>query len=947
MNHNDFGIGLKNSKRLYSPLPLDKSEFAEVDIAKKSIVEMRELDNFTSLQSWSVDTIATMAISNKYLLNGKEAIEFMSPTRLPEWTENYARIYYTPYLVKHFSEEDWTNYNRLTFDLRPEMQGFKFVSLHIQLLNEGEHQVPDRYFREGCHNINLENHQWNHVSIEIPNVYRDKITAIKFGYDMVGNENEATDMACFYITGLYLEKVDKPEKYKGWEPDKDRIVFCGSGYQPGAIKTAIAPKGIGKTFKVVDAESGRIALEGETQQVSNEQGEFSILDFSKIHKTGNYLIVCGTVITRTFPISDHVWEDSIWKTINLFFCERCGFEVPGIHKYCHGNVINHHGEKSVVANGGWHDAADMSQCLVNTAEATYSFFYTALQMKENSELYERLVEEGKWGLEWMLKTRFGDGYRDMGSGTSVWTSGILGNCDQIDSDAQNQAIENFMSATAEAIAARVLEKSDVQQSNFLIQVAKEDWKFAYEKIDHEEYVASMDPARVSSPILLYSAGTLAAAEIYITTGDTFYADKAIEIADRIMECQQKEYPDWTIPLTGFFYRDREKTQIQHYNHRSHEHEPIQALSLLCSILPNDSNWIKWYHCVLLYTEYYKFALESTNPYYMAPASIYHVDEAKQDSDLFLKQQAFAHPGMLDEYQEQVENGVSLGKGYYLKRFPSWFSYRGNNGLVLSSGCAAVFAGKLRNDTTLLQLAKAQLEWVVGNNPFGQSLMMGEGYRYAKQYVCLPGEIVGGICVGIQSYVNEDLPYWPESSNAVYRELWVHPSVRYLLLAGQMNKQAEVYGWLSDAPGIELRIKALSAEEIIIINTHPRTGEFSVKLPAGEYEFCWQGMSKKLILVNGNRYELNNNFYQLKADYIQENELIKIKLLLTGKNACQLEFRTDNIEALPTRKLQMGEQIELSTKVLRKNCPWLVTILLDGNVEELVELYPGEVNTRRL
>ena len=107
------------------------------------------------------------------------------------------------------------------------------------------------------------------------------------------------------------------------------------------------------------------------------------------------------------------------------------------------------------------------------------------------------------------------------------------------------------------------------------------------------------------------------------------------------------------------------------------------------------------------------------------------------------------------------------------------------------------------------------------------------------------------------------------------------------------------------------------------------------------------MSKKLILVNGNRYELNNNFYQLKADYIQENELIKIKLLLTGKNACQLEFRTDNIEALPTRKLQMGEQIELSTKVLRKNCPWLVTILLDGNVEELVELYPGEVNTRRL
>ncbi|MGB8452889.1 MAG: glycoside hydrolase family 9 protein [Anaerocolumna sp.] len=941
MNHRDFGTGLLNSKRLYRPLLLDESEFAETEIAAKAANKVLSLDNFTDLGSWSVDPAAKMILCNQYLPDRKMAIEFTSPTRFMEWKENYARIYHTPYLVKHFAGDDWTDYNRITVDIRPEMQGFKFVSIHLQIVNEGEHPIPDRYFREGCHNVNLKNQEWNHVSIEIPNVCRDQITALKFGYDMVGNENEATDTACFYINGLFLEKVTKPEKYKGWEPEENRILFCGTGYQPGAVKTAIAPAGIGKTFKLVDADSGRIAMVGDAIEGNNDQGKFAILDFSDIQKPGNYLILYGNEVTRTFLISDKVWEDSIWKTINLFFCERCGYEVPGVHKHCHGNVVNHHGDKSVVANGGWHDAADMSQCLVNTAEAVYSFFHTASQMEDNKELSERLIEEGKWGLEWMLKTRFGDGYRDMGSGTSVWTSGILGNCDQVDSDAQNLAIENFMAAAAEALAARVVEKTDKEQSSYLKQVAKEDWNFAYEKLDREEYVEALDPARVSSPILLYSAGVLAAGEIYITTGDIYFAKKAAEIAEMVMACQQKEYPDWSVKLTGFFYRDMEKTQIQHYNHRSHEHEPIQALSLLCRILPEHPMWIKWYHSVLLYTEYYKFAVTSTSPYYMSPASVYHIDEAKQDAELFLKQQAFAHPGMLKEYKEQIEKGVPLGCGYYLKRFPSWFSYRGNNGLVLAGGCAAAFGGRLRNDDTLLKLAKDQLEWVVGKNPFGQSLMMGEGYRYAKQYVCLPGEITGGICVGIQSYVNEDEPYWPQCSNAVYRELWVHPSVRYLLLSGQVNKQAEVYGWLFDAPGADLIIKSLRTKESLTLRTHPRTGEFSIELPTGEYEFYWQGMSKKLVLVNGGRYELTNNFYQLNADYTADKEFVKVKLTLTGKSDCLLEFRVDNVEAVSSYKLPVGQETEISFKILNKNLPWLITILPDGSMENLIEIYPKE------
>lgn len=935
-----FEQRLQDSKMIHRPLYLAEDEYFEQRIENTPVVAARELDSFESLENWTVDELGTMSLNDEHTSNGKRSIRFTTPTRLESWPENYARIYATPYLTRSFDGEDWTGYDRISLRIRPEMPGFKFVSLHLQLVNEGEDPVPDRYMREGCHNINLKNHEWNDVSVEIPHVSRDKVSAIKFGYDIIGHELEATDRSCFYLTDLRLEKLERTAKWSGWEPEANDIVICGSGYQPGSFKTAIAGSAVTGKFKLVDAATGKVVLKKDVAKLANEQGEFAILDFSEVREEGSYLIVCGEQVTRTFRIAEDVWEDSIWKTINLFFCERCGYEVPGIHKYCHGNVVDHYGDQSVVANGGWHDAADMSQNLTNTAEAVYSFFYAAAKLKDNEPLFERLVEEGKWGLDWMLRTRFGDGYRTMGSGGSVWTGHKLGGCDQLNSEAQNLAIENFMAAASEALAATVLEEIDPQQSAYLKQVAKADWGFAYEEIDAEEYAEAMDPARVSSPILLYSAGALAAARIYGATGDEWYAGKAAELADRVIACQQTDYPDWDVPLTGFFYRDEKKEQIQHYNHRSHEHEPIMALALLCELFPEHPDWSRWYHSIVLYTEYFKRISGSTAPYRMSPASIYHEDEAQQDAELFLNQQAFAHPGMLDEYKEQVRNGIRLGKGYYLRRFPTWFSYRGNNGLVLGSGNAAAFGATLRNDYTLNQLAHRQLEWTVGKNPFGQSLMLGEGYNYAQQYVCLPGPISGSLCVGIQSYRNEDYPYWPQTNNAVYREMWVHPNVRYLLLASQLNRPAEVYGWLVGEAGDALEAECLATGKREVIRTHPRTGQFRVSLPSGEYVFHWKGSSKRLTLVNGRAYELRNPFGNYGADAEAAGGKVTVRVTATGDEAVRFEFRADNVEPIPAVTVAVGATVVVEAKIVDASRPWFVAAVPNGWLDELIELYPG-------
>lgn len=937
-----FSKQLQDSKMIHRPLFLDENEYFEKTLESTPVLLSKRLDQLENLDAWTADKLAELSLNDEHLWNGKKTLKFSTPTRLDHWPESYARIYTTPYISRHFDHEDWTAYDRISLCIRPEMPGFKFVSLHLQLVNEGVEPVPDRYNREGCHNINLKNHQWNEVSIEIPHVARDKVTALKIGYDMIGNENEAVDRSCFYIAALRLEKLERTAKWSGWEPAESSIVFCGSGYQPGAAKTAIGGSGLADSFKLVDTVTGRIVLEKAVVRLENSQGVFSILDFSEVRSVGRYLIVCGDQVTRTFPIAEDIWDDSIWKTINLFFCERCGYEVPGVHKYCHGNVLNHHEGKSVVANGGWHDAADMSQNLTNTAEAVYSFFHAAIEQQSNTPLFERLIEEGKWGLDFMLRTRFGDGYRAMGSGGSIWTSHIVGACDQLDSEAQNLAIENFMAAAAEALAAQVLEEADPAQSRHLRQVAVEDFGFAYEKLDAEEYTASMDPARVSSKVLLYSAGVLAACHIHEITGDGYFAEKAAEIARRVMACQQTDYPDWEVPLTGFFYRDEQKTQIQHYNHRSHEHEPIMALSRLCRLFPDHPDWTRWYHSIVLYTEYYKTAVGSTAPYFMSPASIYHEDEADQDAELFLNQQAFAHPGMLREYRQQVQNGMKLGQGYYLRRFPTWFSYRGNNGLVLAGGSAAAFGADVRGDASLMQLARHQLEWTVGKNPFGQSLMLGEGYNYAQQYVCLPGPISGSICVGIQSYRDEDYPYWPQTNNAVYREMWVHPSVRYLLLASRLNRSAAVYGWLSDAPETVLEAECLATGKVTTVKTKPRTGEFRLSLPNGEYRFHWQGMTKRLTLIGGRKYELNNGFSDYEATSQEESGIVGIRLSVSGKDAVAFTFRAVNLElASGPVVVAPGETVELKARVLNTGRPWFALAVPGGDLGEAIELLPDK------
>ena len=142
------------------------------------------------------------------------------------------------------------------------------------------------------------------------------------------------------------------------------------------------------------------------------------------------------------------------------YSERCGTVIPGIHGVCHQDDYTVHGDKRIVVNGGYHDAGDLT-ATGNVTGMTYALFSYAerlQQQEEDPELRDRLLEEAKWGLAWILKTSFGDGYRSTGQLISYWTNGIMGDADDRFGQAVNNPEWNFRVAASEALAARVLKR---------------------------------------------------------------------------------------------------------------------------------------------------------------------------------------------------------------------------------------------------------------------------------------------------------------------------------------------------------------------------------------------------------------------------------------------------------------------------------------------------------
>jgi hypothetical protein len=919
----------------------------------KKVLASRLLDDMTNPSNWIAFTtgapevadartarkpgeldhaVAAMSFSRERSREGRRSLRMRLPARLDGPGPQNGRGWGSAGVRRIFAGEDWRSFNRLSLWIYPDCPGHCVVALGLCLHNDGAEKLPAVFGQEGETTVVLKDCEWNHVVWEIGNVARDKVTRLEISGLMSGHEPGAADVLTYDLDLLELQEVD-PDHTEGWEVWPGRIAYSHAGYQPGAAKSAVAAGLQAGTFSLIDHSNGKTVLSKAVQPVKTPLGEFQLMDFSEIRQEGSYVLSAGGIRTHPFRIDTNAWRGTVMKALNFIQSERCGVPVPGIHGACHRDWTVVHGDKRTVINGGWHDAGDLTQGLSNTGEIVYALFSLAERLcarGEDPELGGRLTEEGRWGVKWILKTSFHDGYRNQGSVNSRWTDGIVGTSDDVTVAAGKNTLGSFTASAAEAVAARVLKESDPKLAEDCLKMAEEDWGFGREGMAAADPAAPRQLWRVtfdSDNVELdtVAAGVLASVDLWQATEKASYADSASQWARVILDSQERKRPDWDIPLLGYFYTGPAKDRILHYCHRGREQVTILALTRLCEAFPDHPDWMKWYSAAALYAEYLKAAAKYTEPYGVMPASIYRADEYES-----------VPPERQEAFREQVSNGVPLGRGHYLRRFPVWMNYRGHFGTILPQAQALLAVAHLRRDPEAVTLAQHQAEWIIGRNPFAQSAMYGEGHDFPPLYAPLFGDVVGALPVGFQTRGDRDVPYWPVQSTWTYKEVWVHPVASWLWLMRDLAGPALVEGE-ADSP---VEFIAAGSQPGEVNRVIPSGGHFRLMLAEGRYTVRCRGQEQAQVFMPTGKYRLD-----LRADRALGFEVakvrsdpgeVRIRMSAQGAGVHRFSIRADNLllDDAADREVVLAPgragAVEWRGRIHSPDTPWIVVVIADGN-----------------
>ncbi len=192
------------------------------------------------------------------------------------------------------------------------------------------------------------------------------------------------------------------------------------GYFIGHNKTVTFSYNQGNYFNVYK-DDGTLAgsyVIGNGQN-DDDSGEYNFIgDFSDIDEAGTYYIISETGSrSHDFMIGEDLYDDLLNDALRFIYLQRCGMAIDEsisqafAHDVCHDDeaLIYGHGEYRDVS-GGWHDAGDYGR-YVQTSTKVLADLLTAYYFNRDTlvDLNDALLEEIRYGLDWLLKLKSNDG----------------------------------------------------------------------------------------------------------------------------------------------------------------------------------------------------------------------------------------------------------------------------------------------------------------------------------------------------------------------------------------------------------------------------------------------------------------------------------------------------------------------------------------------------------
>ncbi len=752
---------IKESKYAHKEMKPNLLDDASSRWHEKKVIDRLCLYHSNTLENVVLNGKASIKLSKEYTYNNEMSLCFEADTKV----ENvFPRPF--PNIKISFEKKNLEKYNRLSFYIYPKAIGHVNFYFHFAFGDLG---------CEVVHAPSLTPNVWNHVTFEVDEISRKEVSVITIMPFLMGCPPEAECKLEVFISDVYIEQVEI-DPYETWELD-NRIAYSHSGYYTNMSKMAITGNVDANTFNVIN-EAGQVILTKEVELIDNNLGKYYVMDFSEIKDVGFYRIKIGKQQTELFEISTDPYEVSVWKSMNFLRMLRCGEEVIGVHSHCHLNCKTIDSMGRTVPNfGGWHDAGDLSQFEICTAEMAHAILDLAEKYENtNVDLYERLLEEARVGIIWLLRTRFGNGDRALAVSYGVWRDNVLSPDNETVkiSKAENGPFENLIASSALAVASRLFKEDEIF-INWCKKAAIEDFEFGVDGYKKGLYTLRWGPSIDS---VVCGEIVLAATELYLLTKDEKYLAYVEEYSRVVMNCQQQDYPNWEKPLRGFFYEDEKHESILTYEHRGHEQTPIHGLARAYEVLANHPMRNMWKNSLELYAEYVTETMKYTYPYNLLPGHVYPLDKINIERFTVPSSYGTKEEALID-LKNQAASGFKLSENVYLRIFPVAIQRRGYHATLLSKTKAVSMIGKVLKRDDLKEIAKAQIEWILGKNPFASSTMYGEGHNYHPLYVAFSPQLVGALPVGIKTMGNHDIPYWPTVNNAVFKEIWGHTTGKYL------------------------------------------------------------------------------------------------------------------------------------------------------------------------
>ncbi|MBO4578801.1 MAG: glycoside hydrolase family 9 protein [Clostridiales bacterium] len=391
-------------------------------------------------------------------------------------------------------------------------------------------------------------------------MYEPSDPAPRFAFNL-GNQGGGAHNVYVDNLTMVVKNMDNAVEIEPIDP-ANPIALNQVGYRPGDLKTAFVENPASTAFDVVDVDTNEVEYSGtlsETFLCRGSNTNIASANFSTLTKPGTYqLKVEGTGESYKFTIAEDVYDDALRASILMLYTQRCGCEVTDdigeeykdfAHRECHMGEAKIYGtDKLIDVTGGWHDAGDFGRYVVPGAKAVADLLMTyedtgyksdKIGIPESGNKVPDILDEARYELEWMFKMQDENG----GVYHKVTCANFPATVMPEDETEQLLVLPVSTTATGDfaavmAMASRVYKPFDKSFADKCLEASKKAYAYmeANAAADTTGFINPDDVATGEYPDASNKDEFFwAAVELFETTGDQAYLDKAKELYKANME----------------------------------------------------------------------------------------------------------------------------------------------------------------------------------------------------------------------------------------------------------------------------------------------------------------------------------------------------------------------------------------------------------------------------